>query len=151
MLTFLVLHIIALLCWLASLLYLPLLLRATSLRSSCFKTPRLQHDSVARLVFTTVATPAALLAIIFGTLIFLLQGNASSWLMVKLALVAALVVIHVLTGLLIVRAEESRQRALGAICRSLFLAMLTLMAGILWLVLAKPAIDLGAEGIPWRV
>ncbi|TVP60544.1 MAG: hypothetical protein EA349_01190, partial [Halomonadaceae bacterium] len=78
-----------------------------------------------------------------------LQWSVSAWLIVKLALVAGLVICHVLTGLVIMHTEESGQRRLGFICRLLLLVMLLLMGGILWLVLAKPVIDLDLEAMPW--
>jgi protoporphyrinogen IX oxidase len=135
---FLVLHIIGLLFWCAALLYLPVLLagmRADQLQLSR-ATPR--NDSMARFVFTHIATPAALLAIVFGTLVFLRHNIVEVWLIAKLTLVVGLVSCHALAGVLIKRFEDQPDVPVRAWCWSLQAALTGLMAAILWMVLAKP-------------
>lgn len=138
MLGFLVLHIIALLFWAASLLYLPTLIAGSHDGQLQLRDPNPKKDSLARFLFTRIATPAALAAIMAGTVVFALERVVAFWLIAKLALVATLVVCHALTGMLILRAESQRvkhPRRWGA----LLIAMeVVLMTGILWLVLAKP-------------
>ena len=59
MLWFLVLHIIALLLWVAALLYLPALIAARRAHLLPVRAPQNPHNSIERMVFTRVATPAA--------------------------------------------------------------------------------------------
>jgi len=146
MLWFLTLHIAALLFWLAGLLYLPILLSGVAKsRTEIADTPY-QHDSIGRLVFTHVATPAALLAIAAGTLVFLLDGNIEPWLILKLALVTMLVACHAGSGLLVLRAEREEGGPLQPWCSLLLLAVSILIVLIIWLVLAKPELP---EEVIW--
>lgn len=129
MLWLLALHIATLALWSASLLYLPTLLASGG-----------DSRGLARLLFTHLATPAGLLAIIAGTLLFLIDRNTSAWLLVKLGLVTALVSVHGLVAVLILRLDAmtaTRVRRCGV---ALAAAAGTIMISIIWLVLAKPAL-----------
>ena len=72
--------------------------------------PEAQADSLSRFVFTRISTPAALAAIVAGTLVFLVDYTVDGWLVAKLTLVSLLAVAHTLAGLLILpsRAMGSR-------------------------------------------
>src|SRR5690625_5828071 len=74
----LVLHISAMLFWCAALLYLSSLIVGTAHSQTEITDAPEHHDSMARFVFTHIATPAALLAIIFGTLLFVVDLIVSS-------------------------------------------------------------------------
>ncbi len=139
----LTLHIATLLIWCAALLYMPVLVAGHRDRRQ--DSPELYRpfDSVERFVFTHVATPAALAAIITGTLVFLIDRTLDAWLMVKLTLVSGLVLCHALVGLLVLRAEaaargEGDDSRLALWCRLLPWVSLALMMAIVWVVLAKP-------------
>lgn len=138
MLWFLVLHIIALLFWCAALLYLPALIAANTRQKLDIRELRYEHNAVARYVFTRIATPAALAAIIAGTVVFLLNRTVAVWLIAKLTLVTALVICHMMTGLLILRAEHLQEARVHLWCRVLGWSLCVLMTVIIWLVLAKP-------------
>lgn len=139
MLWLLVLHISALLFWCAALLYLPVLIvTAASHRNEITSTPR-QHASIARFLFTHVATPAALAAIVSGTVIFIAEDMLALWLIAKLTLVVGLVVTHALLGLLVLRAEHINPGPLRRWCWAFGVILPVLMLTIVWLVLAKPA------------
>lgn len=131
------LHFAALLCWCGSLLYLPALIAAGTQGSH----PRLhpETDYPVRVVFTHFATPAALLAIGSGTLLFLLAGQWAGWLVLKLAAVAGMAVCHALCGVLVLRLERQPERALALECTVLGTLAATLVGVTLWLVLAKPS------------
>lgn len=147
MLWVLVLHIIALLLWSGALLYLPALVAATHAgRVDLLDGPD-DSASMARFVHTHVATPAALLAIISGTVVFLMDGTVEVWLMAKLTLVSGVVVCHALTGLLILRAERTQGGRTGLWAWLLASVLCILMTAIIWLVLAKPTL----EGTPWAL
>src|SRR5690625_801370 len=102
-------------------------------------------DLMARFVFTHIATPAALLAIIFGTLLFVVDLIVSSWLMVKLTLVTALVLAHASSGILVLRLEKNMAEPLRLWCWILAATCGVLMLAIVWVVLAKPT----EEVLPW--
>lgn len=146
MLWVLVLHVSALLLWCAALLSLPVLAAATLQRGAEPSLGRGPLVSLERFVFTHLATPAALVAIMAGTLVFLINRTVDGWLIAKLTLVTALVICHTLTGLLVLRIEGARQgehteRWLPWWGRLQSVMTLVLIAVIIWLVLAKPTWD----------
>lgn len=138
MLWFLTLHIIALIFWAAVLLYMPALIAARAAHFLPVQEPVNPHESIERFVFTRIATPAALAAIMAGTAVFVLDRTLDAWLIIKLSLVAALTVCHVGVGWLILRVERGGT-PLVPLCIALALACLLLFGLILWLVLAKPS------------
>ena len=148
MLWLLVLHIITVLFWAAGLLYLPRLMAAAGAgRAELTERPD-QHDSIGRFVFTHIATPAALLAITTGTGVFLVTRTVEFWLVAKLSVVTLLVLAHVATGLLVLRAERAEA---GPLWRGYWLlvgVLALLMVTIVWIVLAKPA---APEALPWAL
>ena len=146
MLWVLVFHIIVLLFWAAALLYLPALVAAVATRRAEISESPAHHASLARFVYTHVATPAALVAIISGTVVFLLDRTAEVWLVAKLTLVTGMVIGHALTGMLILRAERSAAGRTRLWAWLLAVTLCVLMAGIVWLVLAKPTLE---ETTPW--
>lgn len=142
MIWFLTLHIITLIFWCASLLYLPALIAGIHSRSIAIHEPRNKYGSVARFVFTTIATPAALLAIMSGTVVFLLNRTVEVWLIGKLTLVTLLAVSHTLAGLLLLHTQDRSQKPIAGLCRLLSVVLWCLMGGIIWTVLAKPAAEI---------
>jgi len=137
---FLTIHIIALLFWCAALLYLPALIATSHSGQEYTALPAAQRQ-IVRFVFNNVASPAALLAIAAGTVVFLLNHSVALWLLIKLTLVAVLTVVHALLGFLLLRLESRAVRAVRLWCGALALVLLALMVAIIWIVLAKP--DLG--------
>ena len=137
MLWFLTLHIIALVFWAAGLLYMPALIAARGAHHLPVQEPANPANSIERFVFTRIATPAALAAIMAGTLVFVVDRTIDSWLIIKLSLVSALVVCHVAVGWLVLRVERGGTPLVPA-CIALALASLLLFGLILWLVLATP-------------
>lgn len=123
MLWFLTLHIMALVIWAAALLYMPALIAARGAHQLPVQAPSNPYDSIERLVFTRIATPAALTAIIAGTLVFVL------------------VLCHLAAGWLVLRVERGGT-PLVPLCLLLALGSLGLFGLILWLVLAKPSLEI---------
>lgn len=130
----LILHITALICWCGTLVYLPVLITSLSLQTDEMS---LETD-LSRMVFTLILTPAALIAIVSGTLIFVQREIIANWLIVKLTFVSGLVVCHALNGWLLVKAKDMSPMNMKAACLSLVFAASIIMIIILWLVLAKP-------------
>ncbi|HUE93896.1 CopD family protein [Pseudomonas sp.] len=131
------LHFTALICWCGALLYLPALIAAGT-RSSEALFYR-DHAHLTRMVFTLIATPAALLAIGTGTLLFVRESVFDPWLILKLSAVAGMVLCHALCGVLVLRIERTPELAIGRQCLGIAALTVALIAATLWLVLAKPA------------
>ncbi|QNI02773.1 CopD family protein [Halomonas sp. SH5A2] len=131
------LHIAALVVWCGSLLYLPALLsQALVLR----KNSGFAQDSppMPRFFYNSIATPAALVAIATGTLLFLMNGLLGGWLILKLGSVVAMVAAHACFGWLILRLEMGHYRWIKP---ANWFALCVAVAGILSVlafVLAKP-------------
>ncbi len=142
MLWILVLHIAALLFWGACLLYLPALIAGVTRDNSAIEENPDPFDSLTRFVFTRVATPAALLAIIAGSLVFVVDHTITVWLIAKLTLVVGLVFVHTGLGLLVLRLEARNGKPLRSWCLVAGLTAASLMALIIWIVLAKPPLEL---------
>ncbi len=135
------LHIGAVIVWCGALLYLPLAVAAAGGRAQRPVALGEPEDEILRALFIWLATPAALLAIGSGTLIFVWQGTLGAWLLAKLALVALLVLGHASFGLLILRLERSEPGRRAALVVGALL--LPLLLAIAWLVLAKPGLNGG--------
>lgn len=130
-------HIAGLVVWCGALLYLPALI-ATSGSRTQDATPTGSAASLNRVVFTTVATPAALFAIVTGSLLFLFGRTSGAWLILKLTAVTGLVICHVLYGMLILRQERNPNASAAMPCLVLGSLSTVLIGTVLWLVLAKP-------------
>lgn len=133
-------HIVALVCWCGALLYLPMLIAKSARIAS--GPPLFEDDSppVPRFVYNSLVTPAALLAIASGTLLFLVHGLASDWLVLKLLAVAGMVVAHGVSGWLVLRLENGHVQGvmMGAVAAWVLAA--TCMLLVVGLVLAKPSL-----------
>jgi protoporphyrinogen IX oxidase len=135
-----VIHVSTLVIWCGGLLVLPGLyaLRKKSVHDPA--TLRLQR--FVRALFILIVSPAAFVAIGSGTALIFAREVYSFWFALKLLAVGALVGFHVLAGFRIVGvfkpgARYGALRALAAQGGTLVAVM-----AILWLVLAKPQIDL---------
>ena len=137
MLWFLMIHIAALLFWCASILYIPAVIAFNHGKDKALTAPG-ERGSMARFIFTNIASPAALLAIAAGTIVFLIDYTVEPWLVVKLTLVSALVVLHTLMGLFLIKIDNNSNQPVFLQCCLFALALVILMAVIITTVLAKP-------------
>jgi protoporphyrinogen IX oxidase len=133
----LVSHIVGLVIWCGTLLYLPALLAGGASHVGDTAMTR-GTASLYRAVFTLIATPAALFAIVTGSALFLLDRTLGVWLILKLTAVSGMVVCHVLYGVLILRHERDPHSPSVLICALLAMLSVLLIGAVLWLVLAKP-------------
>lgn len=124
------LHLVAVIVWCGALLYLPAAMAGAASQAVPRRLPRG--------IFIGVATPAALVAIGSGTLIFVVNGLLAPWLMFKLALVGLLVLGHGACGVLVLRTERGQQAGLRWACRAITMTTLLWLLGVAWLVLGKP-------------
>lgn len=132
----LLLHISAVVCWCGSLLYLPALIAGVAAQSTIIERER--HLVVAIMVFSRLATPAALIAIASGTAIFIRGDITDVWLIFKLTLVSILVLCHALGGWLMLRTQNAPHKNVAALCVLLGIAIVALIPAIVWIVLTKP-------------
>ena len=138
MIWFLLIHIAALLFWSASILYIPAVIALHHGEKDKALTAPGERGSIARFIFTNIASPAALLAITAGTIVFLIDYTVEPWLIVKLTLVSALVVVHTLMGLFLLKVDNNPNQPVFLQCCLFALALVILMAIIITTVLAKP-------------
>lgn len=131
------LHIAGLVIWCGALLYLPALITAGASRVQDEALGR-GPAALNRMLFTAIATPAALLAIITGSILFLLDRTLGVWLILKLTAVVAMVICHSLYGVLILRHERDPHAPAAVPCILLGTLSTVLIGIVLWLVLAKP-------------
>lgn len=131
------LHISAVIVWCGALLYLPMAVVACA-AAVPGAAPEPMRQRLLRLLFTGVATPAALLAIFSGTALFVVHEVLAVWLMVKLGVVGLLVLGHGACGLLVLRAERAQFRFTRGAAWAIWGSTLLWLAAIAWLVLRKP-------------
>ncbi|SNY43959.1 Uncharacterized membrane protein [Arsukibacterium tuosuense] len=131
------LHIASLVTWAAALCILLVLMSRTGAGLQTGS----KVDTLERVWFTRLASPAGLVAIISGTAIFAFSSNFSSWLLLKLTLVTALVICHVLAGLLILYSQRPEASGIAGKCQAVLSIVLVLLLSIIVLVLLKPQLD----------
>ncbi|MBB3935524.1 CopD family protein [Aureimonas phyllosphaerae] len=134
------LHIAALVVWAAGLLTLPILMSQREALGHGQELHRLH--AFTRFAYVVVVSPAAFVAVGTGTALILLREVFTPWFAIKLLLVGLLVTIHVRLGLLVLSVfrEEGHFRTWRVVLSTV--AICSVLTGILWVVLAKPAVSL---------
>lgn len=132
-------HLATIAVWSGGLLVLPLLFWQ---RRSVANVDELESlHRMTRFVYVVMTSPAACVAIGSGTALIFLQTTFREWFSLKMVLVGAMAMLHVLAGLTAVKVFAPA----GRFSRGAFIALtsiyLLLIVAILWVVLAKPAID----------
>ncbi|ARC35276.1 hypothetical protein A6J80_01845 (plasmid) [Paracoccus yeei] len=132
------LHIAAIAGWSAGLLCLPSLYVQRCHVGSRDELHRLQ--ALVRFAYINLVSPLAFVAVASGTALIFARSVVAPWFALKLALVLGMSFLHVLTGLVVIRLfrEGERYPTWRFVLATLVAAALVL--GILWLVLAKPAL-----------
>ena len=130
------LHLAAIAIWSAGLLGLPgLFVRRTHVADEQSK-HRLQ--ATVRFLYVGIVSPAAFVAVGSGTALIFLRQSFEPWFTLKLALVGALVTIHILTGLVIIRLFEAGNVYPFWRFATATVGTLLVVGAILVTVLAKP-------------
>lgn len=130
------LHLAAIALWSAGLICLPgLYLQRAHVRDRASK-HRLQ--AMVRFLYVAVLSPAAFVAVGSGIVLIFVRQSFEPWFTLKLAFVGALVTIHVLTGLAIVRLFEAGNVYPVWRFVAVTAATVVVVAAILVVVLAKP-------------
>jgi len=134
-------HLAAIAVWSGGLLVLPFLFwqRATLADGEGPDLDRLHR--MTRFVYVGMTSPAAVIAIGSGTALIFLQATFQEWFSLKMVLVVAMVMLHVVAGLVLghLFLRDGRFGLLSHV--ALTSAYLVLMSAIIWIVLAKPHID----------
>jgi putative membrane protein len=129
-------HLSALLAWCACLFTLPALL--TLYPETTGRIAKRRLVAATRFVYVAVASPAAVLAVVSGTLMIHVTGSYAVWLLAKLTLVAAMVFFHIGCGKLILVLRKTPRRWPAPFHVALVIVPALLIPGVLWLVLAQP-------------
>jgi uncharacterized membrane protein len=132
-------HIATIAVWAAGLIVLPYLFWQRRLFAVGPELDRLHR--VTRFVYVGITSPAAFVAIGTGTALIFLQSTFREWFTLKMALVSAMAMLHVVAGLVAVRLFAPGGRFGSRSFVVLTALYLVLIVAILWVVLAKPVID----------
>lgn len=130
------LHIATIAIWSAGLICLPGLYLQRAHVPNDQSLHRLQ--AMVRFLYVAIVSPAAFVAVGSGTALIFLRETFEPWFSVKLTVVGAMVVAHILTGLVIIRLfEEGNVYPVWRFV-AVTLATLLIVGAILAVVLAKP-------------
>ena len=130
------LHILGILVWCAGLVYLPALLAAHPRTTDAIEMRRLR--AMTRFTYVAVTSPAAIIAIVAGTLLIYPARPVGMWLPAKLTAVSLLMLFHVACGVLIGKLHDRPRLLASGTQLSLIAIPSLLVLVILWLVLGKP-------------
>jgi uncharacterized membrane protein len=135
-------HLAAIAVWSAGLIALPFLFVQRAKLQAGPELDRLHR--VARLVYVELASPAAFIAIGSGTALIFLQATFEAWFSFKMLLVGLMAMLHVVAGLVLAKVFLPGGRFDRRSFTGLTSAYVLLTVGVIWVVLAKPHIDLNA-------
>lgn len=132
-------HLATIAVWSGGLLVLPLLFWQRRKVADIDELEQLHR--ITRFVYVVMTSPAAVVAVGSGTALIFLQTTFNEWFSLKMVLVGAMVMLHVLAGLTLASVFAAKGRFGALACTVLTVAYLALIVAILWVVLAKPRID----------
>lgn len=132
-------HVVGIVLWAAGLIALPLLLSQHKLDHKQQEYQRIRRFT--HYGYTHLLTPAAVIAVAAGTALLFLRHVFVPWMFAKLVLIGCLVTLHAWIGNQVVRMGEHTNKQQPSPVLPLLALTVTLSAGILYLVLAKPVIE----------
>ncbi|HKM74023.1 MAG TPA: CopD family protein [Stellaceae bacterium] len=132
-------HLAAIAIWSAGLIVLPFMFRQRRLIEVGGELDRLHR--MTRFVYVEMASPAAFVAIASGTALIFLQSTFQEWFSTKMVLVGAMVMLHVVAGLVLGQLFLADGRFGRVSYVALSSGHIVLITAIIWIVLAKPHID----------
>ncbi|WP_432350031.1 CopD family protein (plasmid) [Shinella yambaruensis] len=133
-------HIAAIAVWSAGVISLPgLYVQRAHVKD---EDALLRLQRLVRFAYIAIISPAAFLAVVTGTALIFLRQTFEPWFSVKLAFVGILAILHVLTGLVVIRLF--REGEIYPVWRFVTATVLSggVVIAIFVVVLAKPAVDL---------
>jgi len=129
-------HIIAVICWMAGIFYLPRLFVYHAMSTD--KVSRERFEVMERKLYRGIMHPSALVSIIFGMWLWLEYGFNGGWLNLKLLLVFFLIVYHCWCGFMIKKFTLNQVKQGHVFFRFMNEAPIFLVIGIVILVVVKP-------------
>jgi len=132
-------HLAAIAIWSGGLVVLPFLFWQRRALAPGRDLERLHR--IARLVYVELTSPAAFVAIASGTALIFLQTTFTEWFTLKMLLVSAMAMLHVVAGLILLHLFSPNRRFGRPSYVALTSAYVVVIVGIIWVVLAKPHID----------
>ncbi|PWK61454.1 CopD family protein [Roseicyclus mahoneyensis] len=132
------LHLTTVSIWAGGLVALPFLLLQ---RRRLTGEPLHRLHRMARMVYVSILSPAAFLAIGSGTALVFLRDTFVEWFSVKLVIVGVLTALHVRAGLLILKVFDADASFSRGGATTLTVATLLSVTGVLLVVLWKPSFD----------
>jgi putative membrane protein len=132
-------HLATIAVWSGGLIVLPLLFWQRRHVANVAELEQLHR--ITRFVYVVMTSPAAFVAIGTGTALIFLQTTFREWFSLKMVLVGAMVMLHVLAGLTAARVFGPNGRFGTYACVALTSIYVLVIVAILWVVLAKPGID----------
>ncbi|HEU6442403.1 MAG TPA: CopD family protein [Microvirga sp.] len=135
-------HIVSLVIWCAGLLVLPGLYAQKARVKDKEALYHLQRFT--RFAYTSIISPSAFIAVGTGMSLIFVREVFTVWMAMKLAAVGVLVLLHVYAGHVVVRVFRPEGRFSRWRGHAAAIATLATISAILWLVLAKPLLDVTA-------
>ena len=130
------LHIIAVICWMAGIFYMPRLFVYHAMSEDTVSKERFKV--MQRKLYHQIMTPAMAVSIVFGMWLWVGYGFKGGWLMAKLALVAMLIGYHLWCGATMKKFAKDEIPHGHVFYRWLNEAPVLLLVGIVILVVVKP-------------
>jgi protoporphyrinogen IX oxidase len=132
-------HLAAIAIWSGGLFVLPFLFQQ---RQGLVAGPDLDRlHRLARFVYVDTTSPAAFVAIASGTALIFAQATFVEWFSLKMLFVGALVMLHVVAGLVLLHLFGPEGHFGRFSYAALTSAYVVVVTAIIWIVLAKPHID----------
>ena len=132
-------HLAAIAIWSGGLIVLPFLFQQRQGLVAGSDLDRLHR--LARFVYVDTTSPAAFVAIASGTALIFAQATFVEWFSLKMLFVGALVMLHVVAGLVLLHLFAPEGHFGRFSYAALTSAYVVVVTAILWMVLAKPHID----------
>lgn len=129
-------HIIAVICWMAGIFYMPRLFVYHAMSEDTVSKERFKV--MQRKLYHTIMTPAMAISIVLGMWLWIGYGFKGGWLLAKLGLVVALVVYHLWCGATMKKFARDEIAHGHVFYRWLNEAPVLLLIGIVILVVVKP-------------
>lgn len=130
------LHIIAVICWMSAIFYMPRLFVYHAMAED--QVGRERFKVMQRKLYRGIMTPSMIASLVFGVWLWLGYGFSGNWLSAKLALVALLVGYHVWCAITIKRFAKDEIAHGHVFYRWVNELPVFLLIGIVILVVVKP-------------
>ncbi|GHA34663.1 membrane protein [Devosia pacifica] len=131
-------HLAAIAVWAGGLISLPFIYNQ---RAGLKQDALFRLHLFTRFFYVALVSPAAFVAIASGTALIFVQATFMPWFSLKLLLVAAMTLAHILCGLTILWLFEPEKAYPGWRAVTMTSAVVLIVSGILFIVLGKPSIN----------